>query len=548
MRFMPFLFVLGLLATPAVGEDRPNVVVIMLDDMGFSDPGCFGGEIDTPNIDRLAENGLRFTRFYNAARCCPTRAALLTGLYPHQVNMGRNGRSLGRSGVTLAEALGRAGYQTAMSGKWHLSVMDPLRPRSRQLKWLNHRGFSGRPFAPLDTYPVNRGFDRHYGTIWGVVNYFDPYSLVDGTEPVREVPDDYYVTDALSRRAAEYVGDMAERDAPFFLYVAHFAPHWPLHAPEETIAKYEGRYSAGWHELRQSRYRRQVEMGLIDAGTHPLPALMGRGKHWDELSRERQKLEARRMAVHAAMVDRADRGIGTVIESLREAGELDNTVIFVLSDNGASPERYVRPGLDRPSRTREGEKIRYEPGTFMPGPETTWGYFGSYWANAVNTPFRYWKKESFEGGNHTPLVVHWPAGLKTEPGATTDQRGHVIDLMPTCLELAGAEYPERFNGHRIKSFEGRSLLPILRDESRDGHNALYFEHVGGKAVMEDGWKAVQPSGGKRWRLYHLAEDRTETNDLAGKRPKKLRQLLQSWAGWADRVGAPYDESSLGLDQ
>jgi len=513
----------------------------MFDDMGFSDLGSYGGEIDTPHVDSLAQNGLRFTRFYNAAKCSPTRASLLTGLYPHQVNMGRNGQSLGHSGATIAELLGDAGYQTAIAGKWHLSVMDLMRPESRQLTWLNHQGFFEKPFAPLDTYPVNRGFDRHYGTIWGVVNYFEPFSLVEGTEPIRarDLPDDYYITDALSRRAASYVRDMTKRDEPFFLYMAHYAPHWPLHAPEQTIAKYEGVYDDGWRALRRQRYKRMKQMGLIDSERYPLPALMDGGKKWDALSAEQRALEARRMAVHAAMVDRADQGVGRVLSALKETGAFENTVIFVLSDNGASPERWTKPGIDRPSRTAAGDKIRYDPGTFTPGPATTWGYIGTPWANAANTPFRYWKGEAFQGGNHTPLIVHWPNGLEQTPGSLTRQPGHVIDLMPTALDLANVAYPKNDNGHALKDLEGSSLLPILKGKQRPPHDALFFEFAGGKAIIDGGWKAVQPRGGDRWRLYHLAEKRTEIHDLATQHPDRLRQLRGRWRQWADRVGAPY---------
>ncbi|MFA8017202.1 arylsulfatase [Bremerella cremea] len=522
------------LATAAHADDRPNIVLIMLDDLGFSDLGCYCGEIDTPNIDKLAAGGLRFTSFYNCARCCPTRAALLTGLYPHQVGLIRNGRSLTKNGVTIAEALQQAGYQTAMAGKWHLSQTNPIDGRQKQLDWLNHQSNFDREFAPLDTYPIDRGFQRHFGPIWGVVDYFDPFSLVNGTEIVKEVPDDFYMTDAIGDKAVEYIEEMSKQDAPFFMYVAHTAPHWPLHAKPEDIAKYQDKYAAGWHQLRDARYDRMVEAGLIDPLTFPKPALQGEGPDWNALSTEEKQHMAQLMAVHAAMVDCVDQSVGRVVQALKNTGRYDNTLILVMSDNGASPERYLNPGFDRPNETREGKPIQYE-GIFNPGSEETWGYIGSYWASAGNTPFRYWKAQSFEGGAHTPMIAHWPSGLKAKPGSTTDQQGHVIDVMPTCLELAGASYPTTYDSHPITPVEGKSLAPIFQDQTREGHPQLYFEHEGGKAVIADGWKVVQPRQGGPWELYHLEEDRTETKNLASEQPERLANMKKQWQAWFDRV-------------
>ncbi|MEW4564917.1 arylsulfatase [Bremerella sp. JC770] len=523
-----------LLSAIVQADDRPNIVVVMLDDLGYSDLGCYGGEIQTPNIDALAQDGLRFTSFYNCARCCPTRAALLTGLYPHQVGLIRNGRSLTNNGVTIAEALGQAGYQTAMAGKWHLSQTNPIGDRQKQLDWLNHQADFDRPFAPLETYPANRGFQHHFGPVWGVVNYFDPFSLVDGTEIVKEVPDDFYMTDAITDKAVQYIETMSKNDAPFFLYVAHTAPHWPLHAKPEDIAKYEKTYTQGWQKLRDDRYARMVEMGLIDPQTFPKPSLQGDGPDWQSLDEEHREHMAQLMAVHAGMIDCVDQGVGRIIETLKSTERFENTLILIMADNGASPERYLNPGFDRPNQTRDGRDIQYE-GLFNPGSEATWGYIGSYWANAANTPFRYWKAQSFEGGTHTPMIAHWPRGMKTEPGTLTDQPGHVMDVMPTCLEIAGAAYPETYNGHPITPLEGKSLAPILRDMRRTGHDQLYFEHEGGKAVIADGWKLVQPKQNGQWQLYHLAEDRTETKNVAGDHPERLQAMKQQWQTWFDRV-------------
>jgi arylsulfatase A-like enzyme len=523
---------------PAGGR-RPNFVVILLDDLGYSDLGCYGGEIRTPNIDRLAAGGLRFTRFYNAARCCPTRAALLTGLYPHQVGLARNGRSLTRDGATIAELLRAGGYQTAMVGKWHLSETAPLDGKAagaRHLAWLNHQADHDRAFASLDSYPVNRGFDRFYGTIWGVVDYFDPFSLVEGTTPVRDVPRDFYYTDAITEESVASIRAMAREDRPFFLYVAHCAPHWPLHARPEDVERYRETYRRGWHALREARYRRQVEMGLIDPATHPLPALMGRGPDWDALDAAARDHQSALMAVHAAMVDRVDQGVGDIVRALEDAKCLEDTVIVVLADNGASPERYTDPGFDRPSQTRDGRAIRYT-GRFDPGAETTWGYIGAYWANAANTPYRYWKAESFEGGCHTPMIVHWPKGLAHRPGSSTAQVGHVIDLSPTFLELAGVAYPRRYAGHDLRPLEGRSLAPILGGRPGADRPAVFFEHEGGRAVLAGDWKLVARAGGN-WELYHLAEDATETRNLADRRPERVAELVRMWRAWAGRVGAP----------
>jgi arylsulfatase len=531
---------MSLAAAPLVAQERgrrPDIVLVVLDDLGFSDLGCYGGEIDTPNIDRLAAGGLRFTRFYNAARCCPTRASLMTGLYPHQVGLQRNGQSLTRDGVTIAEALQLAGYQTAMSGKWHLSKTHVLTPPERHMRWINHQiDPPNQPFGPPESYPARRGFERFYGIIWGVVDYFDPFSLVEGMQPVKEVPNDFYITDAITDHAVQYVRE-ADPAQPLFLYVAHCAPHWPLHARLEDIQKYRGRFTDGWHAMRQRRYKKQVEMGLIDPQTHPLPELMGRGQDWAELTEAERAMESAKMQVHATMIDRVDQGIGEVIRALTKAGRYENTVLFVLADNGASPEAYPNPGYDRSSRTRDGEPIRYR--GFRPeelGRETTYTGIGPRWASAANTPFRYWKRESFEGGMHAPLIVHWPEGLKTAAGSMTDQAGHVMDILPTCLDLAGADYPERYQGHAIRPLEGESLGPILRGGQRDGHAALYFEHDGGKAVIDDGWKLVQPVNGKTWELYHLEADRTETKNLADAEPVRATEMVRQWTAWAERVG------------
>jgi arylsulfatase len=519
-------------------DPRPNIVLIMADDLGYSDLGCYGGEIQTPNLDRLAAGGLRFTQFYNTARCCPTRAALMTGLYPHQAGVGRMTFDDGLPGyrgqltentVTIAEALRTAGYHTAMTGKWHLSLTAD---GPRNAEWVSHRIDLG-PFSDPKTYPVGRGFEEHYGTIWGVVNFFDPFSLVHNTEPIESIPGDYYYTDAISDWSVKFVEKYSRDGKPFFLYVAHTAPHWPLHALPEDIAKYKDTYAAGWDAIREARYRRMIEQGLIVSDDAILSPRVDQETRWED--NPTKGWDAHAMAVHAAMVDRMDQGVGRLIEKLEELGILDNTLILFLSDNGASPEVMRRSGFDRPSHTRDGRVVHY---TFdkdvLPGTDDTCAGIGRMWANAANTPFRYWKAQSYEGGICTPLIVHWPAGLKTSPGSITHQPGHVIDLMATFLELGDTAYPERFEASEITPLEGRSLVPIFRDEQRDGHDALFWEHYGARAVRQGDWKLVSRAG-QPWELYNLAEDRTELRNLAAEHPELVAELSRDYESWTRRA-------------
>jgi len=538
----------GTAASPAAGEasqPRPNIVIILLDDLGYSDLGSYGGEVKTPNMDRLGTEGLRFTQFYNASRCTPTRASLLTGLWPHQVNADRINLSLSRDGATIAELLGAAGYDTAMVGKWHLSGYGPrggARGAGKDLHqdWISHRKFYEEPFADLETYPVNRGFNRHFGTIWGVSSFFDPFSLVEGEQPVREVPEDFYYTDAITDKAVAYIREMSREDAPFFLYIAHHAPHWPLHAPPEDIARYKGVYDGGWEQLRQDRYARQIKMGLLEPAFHPLPPLTG-APDWNTLGEGKKRYEASMMEVHAAMIDRVDQGVGQIIDALRAGGRLDNTVLFVLSDNGASPERRFNHSTHRPRSTRDGRPIKYK-GSFAPGPDDTWGYIGASWASAANTPFRYWKKESFEGGCRTPLIVYGPERLIGPGGRLVDQPGHVVDLMPTCLAMAGVQYPAVYRGHKLLPLEGSNLLPVFRGTPWPSPRELYFEHEKGKAFRRGDWKIVAPTEDDRWQLYNLKDDATETRDLAAKQPAKVQDMVTAWQAWAKRVGLLADRA------
>ena len=529
-------------------DDRPNFLVIMADDLGYSDIGAYGGEIATPNLDRLAGEGLSFTNFYNLARCSPSRASLLTGRYPHRVGMGENGGSMSLGVRTVAQELRDGGYSTAMVGKWHLTCATPIADPVEHLKWINHQGYFDRDFGDRATYPAARGFETHYGLIWGVANYFDPFSLVEGSEPVRSVPKDYYITDALSERAARDVERLARADKPFFLYLAYTAPHWPLHAPEAAIAKYRGRYKAGWEQLRKERYARQVKLGLVDPKTMPLPALSGDwatapGKPWDQLSDAERAAQAEKMAVHAAMIDVMDQGIGRVIAALKASGEYDNTVIIFLSDNGASPETMdgagYQPGYDRPSETRDGRRINYD--TIQPafGSETSMVGIGPYWANAANTPWRYWKAEAYDGGTHTPFLISWPKGLKRRAGGRVHDFGHVIDVTPTLYQLAGVR-PRREGQPPI---DGASLVPAFTGGRVNRAQPLFFEHEGSRAIIEDGWKLVARAPGPSsevyapWALYNLAQDRTETRDLSDAEPERAATLAGRWTEWLRAVNA-----------
>jgi len=510
-------------------QTKPNIVIILADDLGYSDIGCYGGEIHTPNLDGLAAEGVRFSQFHNASKCCPTRASLLTGKYPHQVGLDKNRQALSRNAATIAEVLKANGYHTGMSGKWHLSKTEGLPNKEDQLLWLSHRKDTSI-FAPLESYPCNRGFEEHWGIIWGVADYFDPFSLVHNEEEIKEVPDDFYITDFITDKSIEMVESFSKKDKPYFLYVAYTAPHWPLHALPEDIAKYKGVYDDGWDKLREKRYQGLIEQGIIDPAIAPL-AKNESGKVWADC--ERKEWEAAHMETHAAMVDRMDQGIGRLIQKLKETGEYDNTMIIFLADNGASPERGYSPGFDRPGQNREGEEIVYN--TFeRPGPELTWGLLGNVWAGAINAPFRYWKKESFEGGNCTPFIVHWPAGLKGKENTINQGVGHVIDIFPTCLELADAEYPAEINGLKTTSVEGKSLIPLLNGEITTTHDTLFWELEGGRALRIDDWKISALDKGE-WELFNMANDRTETYNLATEMPEKVKEMEAVWEKEYERI-------------
>ena len=505
-------------------KSRPNIIVIMADDLGYSDLGCYGGEIETPNLDKLAKGGIRFTQFYNAARCCPTRASLLTGKYPHQAGLDKNGQSLSRNAATIAEVLKENGYRTGMTGKWHLSETKELKNPKEQLLWLSHRK-DNNVFAPLKSYPSNRGFEQHWGVIWGVINFFDPFSLVHNEKEIKNVPDDFYMTDFITDKSIDLIDEFSKDQNPFFLYVAHTAPHWPLHALPEDIVKYKGAYDEGWNKLRENRYKGLIEKGIIKPETAPL-AKNESGKLWAE--NKEKAWESKHMEAHAAMVDRMDQGIGRLIDKLKKTGEYKNTLILFLADNGASSERGYPPGFDRPGHNRNGEEIIYPNQKYnRPGDELTWGYLGDAWAGALNAPFRYWKRESFEGGICSPFIMHWPEGLRGKENTINYGVSHVIDILPTFLEITATSYPDRVNGFKTTPIEGRSMLPLIKGEANATNDTLFWEHETGKALRIGDWKISALIGGE-WELFNLAKDRTETNNLAAIMGEKVEEMEAVW--------------------
>lgn len=505
--------------TPPVAK-KPNIILILADDMGYSDIGCFGSEIKTPNLDNMARNGLRMTQFYNASRCCPTRASLLTGLFQHQAGVGDmvNARKqpayqgyLNDQCVTIAEVLQQSGYQTYMAGKWHVGT----KPQH---------------------WPVKRGFDRYFGLIDGAGSYFgdQPYrpnqklSIIQD-DKVYQPGKDYYATNAYTDHALEFI-EQNSKDKPFFLYLAYTAPHWPLHALPEDIAKYKTAYRKGWDKLREERFARMKAMGILpkSTGLSPrdpsIPA-------WDDLSAAEKADWEDKMAVYAAMIDRMDQNIGRVRQKLKELGEDQNTVILFLSDNGASHEDIDGSGF-LPSILDDSKKPASDRSSF-----TAYGKRG---ANLSNTPFRFYKHWEFEGGTATPFVAYGPSVVQ---GGRIDHRpGHIVDVMTTCVELAGATYPQTYKGKSILPAEGLSLVSLFRNKPWQGHDALYFEHEGNRAIRQGDWKLVSEFPDNQWHLYNLKADRSELTDLAAKEPARVRQLEAKYSQWAQRIGViPFGE-------
>lgn len=510
------VWLLGTFASPVAAADakRPNIILIVADDLGFSDLGCYGGEIRTPNIDRLAAEGLRLTQFYNNAVCNVTRASMLTGLNP------RFGKGVLLHGnmVTIAEVLQQAGYATAMSGKWHLG---------------------GRP-----TRPIDRGFQEYYGVMIGAVNYFDPTlpdpppikhagppdPFVHNGTPINSVAADYYATDAFVDHAVAQIREFSKGDKPYFLHLAFTAPHYPLQALPEDIARYKGHYRKGYTVQRQERYRRLIELNLIsEKWKLPDPdRKLGdwrydlEPKDWDSLADK--EWESAKMEVYAAMVDRMDQGVGRVMAAVKESGGDENTLVIFFSDNGgcgsASSEAAYRA-------FKEGKPIGGKDSYILCGPG---------WATVQSAPFRRYKTWTYEGGISTPMIVRWPGRIT--PRINTRAVGHVVDLMPTLLDVAGVDYPSRFGGENILPVEGISLKSMLVGDVNQGERELGWYLYGSRAYRSGQWKIVWGVTAKKWELYDMEADRTETNDLAAIHPDIVGRLTATWQKWAQRSGVP----------
>jgi arylsulfatase A-like enzyme len=516
----------------ATMTQRPDILLILNDDMGFSDLGCYGGEIDTPNLDRLAKNGLRFSQFYNTARCSPSRASLLTGLHPHQTGIGILTYDSGPEGyagnlnhrcVTIAEVLRGGGYRTYMSGKWHVS--SNLR-------------------QPTDSWPMQRGFDAFYGTIIGAGSFYDPNTLSRGNDNIEhEAHDrDFFYTDAISDEAVRFIRNhhAQHRDKPLFQYVAYTAPHWPLHAHDADIAKYKGRFDAGWDTLRQQRLERLVDAGIL-APHWKLSDRDPTQPPWTEA--EKKAWTLRCMEVYAAQVDRMDQGIGRILAALEDTGRLDNTLVIFLADNGACAEdipedvtleELVDKLMIARSHTRSGEKVHIGNNPdLMPGPENTYQSYGTAWANLSNTPFRLYKHWIHEGGIATPLIAHWPRGI-AERGGIRHTPGYLPDIMATLLDVTGLAYPQHWPGRDLAPLEGTSLAPVFEREL-DSRPPMFWEHEGNAAVRAGQWKLVRKYPGD-WELYDMDADRTELTDLAAQHPERVREMAAQYDAWAKRCG------------
>ncbi|MFM1768489.1 MAG: hypothetical protein RJA22_1018 [Verrucomicrobiota bacterium] len=535
-------------AAPA-GPARPNLIVILSDDVGYSDLGCYGGEIPTPNLDALAAGGLRFTQFYNTARCCPTRASLLTGLHPHQAGIGHmmedRGHpgyrgTLNRSCVTIAEALKPAGYRSYAVGKWHVTP-----------------GHTAKSLEDRSNWPLQRGFERYYGTIHGAGSFFDPSSLLRDNTPITVAndpvyrPRDYYYTDAIADHAVTFVREhaRAHRGQPFFLYTAFTAAHWPMHAREADIARQRGRYREGYAAVAAARWRRQKEMGLVHPGWIPAPVV----GDWSQVPD--RAFEERCMEVYAAMLESMDQGIGRLVAELKAQGMLDNTLILYLQDNGACAEntgrgpnataRADKPTLppmgpddpqysSQPKQTRDGWPVRSGRGV-MPGGPDTYVAYGREWATVSNTPFREYKHWTHEGGISTPLIAHWPAGMAAaRRGKLEAQPGQLVDIMATCMDLAGAAYPQQHAGQAITPLEGTSLRPAFEGRDLGRTRPLVWEHEGNRAIRDGRWKLVAMEN-KPWELYDLEADRGEQRDLSAAEPARVKAMAAAWEAWAARA-------------
>ena len=513
-------------------KQKPNIILILADDMGFSDLGCYGSEIKTPNLDKLAESGLKFSQMYNSARCCPSRAALLTGLNPQQTGVGHMVTPssipgyegyLNRDCATIAEVLKNSGYKTLMSGKWHVGgAYNLLSPNS----W--NAGDEKHPI------PTQRGFDEFFGIVAGGGNYFNTKTLMRNDKFIDIDTPDFYLTDAITDNAISMINDSVGQ--PFFMHIAYTAPHWPLHALEEDIAKYEGTYGDGWDELRKNRHEELKALKILNSKWDISPKEESAiswsdapDKAWEDL----------RMAVYAAMIDRMDQGIGRIIAKLKELSVDKETVIMFLSDNGGCAEFLAEDTLyptpsqySSPTRNGSAMKVGNHRDT-RPGPENTFMSYDLPWANASNSPFRLFKRWTHEGGISTPFIINWPEGIKSS--SIVHDPTHIIDISATLYEIAGAGYPTELNGQPITPIEGRSFYKALSENSWKREQPIFWEHEGNKAMRDGDWKIVSEIG-KGWELYNMSKDRTELENLADSERNRLRDMVKSYESWANRCG------------
>ncbi|MDR1484673.1 MAG: arylsulfatase [Planctomycetaceae bacterium] len=531
-------------------SEKPNIILILSDDMGYSDLGCYGGEIKTPQLDQLASGGVRFSQFYNTARCCPTRASLLTGLHPHQAGMGHMTGSkhneqgyrgdLLPSTVTIAEALKTANYRNYCIGKWH--VCEQTNSKASKHNW-----------------PLQRGFDRYYGILRGAANYFDPQSLVRDNTPISPFADKdytpdgkYYLTRALADNAVTFIKDHKTQtpNQPFFLYVAFTAAHWPMQAPDDAIAEYKGKYDNGYKPIREARYDRLRKSGAISEQWELSP----QAENWNRV--ENKDWESRCMEVYAAMISEIDRGVGRIVNSLKATGQYENTVILFLQDNGACAENIGRTEIagqtkrpEKPifepiskdavepvlnNRTRSGYPVRRGKNV-LPGSEDTFIAYGRGWANVSNTPFREYKHWVHEGGISTPLIIHAPSLLNESiKGKFYHEYGQLVDIMSTCVDLAGAKYPEQRNGINTTPMQGTSLKPALAGKKLARTVPLFWEHEGNRAIRNGKWKLVAKSPQGEWELYDIDADRSEMHNLADGNAQLVADLSKQWNDWANR--------------
>lgn len=522
IRLSTLVTVIGL--NTIIAQKKTNIIVILADDMGYSDLGCYGGEAKTPNLDGLAKNGLRFKNFYNNARCCPTRAALISGLYPHQAGVGGmvgNGKQgLKDECVTLAEAVKDQGYTTYMTGKWHVAT--------------------SKTNKDIHNWPHERGFDKFFGTIDGGINYFNPNTLSYNNDRIKPGKDFYY-TQAITDSTVSFLNNhyKQKKDKPFFFYVAYTAPHWPLHALQKDIEKYKGVFDKGWDTLREERLERMKKMGFFDKNVK----LSYRDPHIPEWSNIKNKdMHAHRMQTFAAQIDRMDQGIGKIIDKLKQEGEFDNTLIMFMSDNGASREEYNPKSMFVQNAMKEVTEIRkkYIADNQKTGKEAIINHeisYGRAWANLSNTPFRKYKKWGHQGGSATPFIAHWPNGIKGK-NIFKEEITSVIDVMPTVVEVSKSTYPSEYNGHKIPAMEGKSLFPIFKNE-KFRRNEWFMEHGSNKAYRKGNWKVTfsRDKGDREWELYNLKKDPTELNNLAAKKSEKLEEMISVWKKWATRVKA-----------